>query len=739
MPNEPFADSDATNYAGVKVKGRYLIERELGRGGMGSVWLAKDEELFQRRVVVKILLGQTEQTDWFRKKFVEERAAMAKIDHPGVVGVLDSGEMPDRKPFLVMQYVDGSTLRKEIPQGGLPFSAAAAWIRQLGSALSAAHSRGITHRDLKPENIMLQQVSDGETLVKIIDFGIAVVKDAQTPDGARSGIIAGSFPYMAPEQFLGDPEQASDIFSLGVIAWEMLTGTTPKELSNPGGLLALASAGFKKKPRDLRVDIPEKAEKLILKALSAAPKDRPPRARDFCIDLAEALEPKPDRSTGVTGVWKPGPDDSSSDSAQVAHVLFLDIVGASTYSVDGQREVTARLQTIARATTEFQRARAADQLISLPTGDGFALVFLQRLEAAIACATQIAEVLKNETMFKVRMGVHTGPVFLMTGVTEGRSVAGAGISRAESVMSCGDAGHILISDSAAESLRHFGRWRDRIHDVGLCKSKEGPIHVWSLHDGGIGNPATPSKFLTVHPETAPGPGPVTTAATGKPRLTVKPVVVIAAAALVTLIGIGIVQFVFGRRTTPGPDSKGSTKQTKLAREIVYSLLVKKPDGGIEEMKSERIFAANVMIRFLFRSSQQGYLYLLNEAPPEQGKITWVFVFPNTEKGAASGQLGFGSMVTVPPGEDFIKLDEQVGTEKLHVIWSETPVEALERIKKRVFASIQSTGAMTPEEIQAAQELVQRTSQNVEAVKLEAGTAIRGPGSIITRTIRLEHY
>jgi len=736
MANEPSAESRSPGYAGVKVKGRYVIEREIGRGGMGSVWLARDEQLFQRRVVIKILLGQTEQAEWFLKKFIEEQAALAMIDHPGVVGVLDSGEMPDRKPFLVMQYVDGTTLRKEIPPGGLPFATAAAWIRQLGSALSAAHARGITHRDLKPENIMLQRVADGETLVKIIDFGIAVVKDAQAPDGARSGIIAGSFPYMAPEQFLGEPEQASDIFSLGVIAWEMLAGVTPKELSNPGGLLALANAGFKLKPRDLRADIPERAEKLILKALSAAPKERPARARDFGIELAEALEPKQERS-GVTGVWKQGPEDSSLDSAQVAHVLFLDIVGASTYSIDGQRSAVSRLQTIARATTEFQRARAADQLISLATGDGFALVFLQRLEGAIACATQIAEVLKKETSFKVRMGVHTGPVFLLSDVTDSRSVAGAGISRAETVMSCGDADHILISDTAAEALRHFGRWRDRIHDVGLCQSKEGPIHVWSLHDGSIGNPATPSKFLTVRPEAATGTA-TTQAVSGGGRWTVNPIVAIAAAALITLGGIAVAHR-FARKATLDP-STAPRAETKPAREIVYSLLVKKPDGsGVEDMKSERIFAPNSMIRFLFRSSQQGYLYLVNESPPQDGQVTWVFLYPSAAQGAASGQLGFGSMLAVPPGEDFLKLDEQMGTEKVHVIWADAPLEPLERIKKRVFESIQGAGLMTPEEARVTRELVERTSAGVETVRLETGTAIRGPGNVITKTIRLEHY
>ena len=143
-------DIAGSSYIGQKFCDRYQVVRELGRGGMGIVFQAHDEHLLNRPVVIKVLqdnlLDNPEHGDWVRKKFAEERAALALIDHPGVVGVLDTGTTPDGKPFLVIQFVDGTTLRHEIGSKPMDFAHAAAVLKQLGSALSAAHDRGICHR-----------------------------------------------------------------------------------------------------------------------------------------------------------------------------------------------------------------------------------------------------------------------------------------------------------------------------------------------------------------------------------------------------------------------------------------------------------------------------------------------------------------------------------------------------------------------------------------------------------------
>jgi eukaryotic-like serine/threonine-protein kinase len=137
-------------YVGMLIKDRYLIEKELGRGGIGVVYLARDRQLHSKPVVVKVLLEESTKVPWFKKKFRQEIEALARIDHPGVVGALDAGATPDEKPFLVMQFIKGQTLRSLMSNEGMDFDIVAQVIRQTSRALDAAHDEGIIHCDLKP-------------------------------------------------------------------------------------------------------------------------------------------------------------------------------------------------------------------------------------------------------------------------------------------------------------------------------------------------------------------------------------------------------------------------------------------------------------------------------------------------------------------------------------------------------------------------------------------------------------
>src|ERR1700680_3797213 len=183
----------------------------------------------------------------------------------------------------------------------------------------------------------------------------------------------------------------------------------------------------------------------------------------------------------------------ATSEPELAHVLFMDIVGCSKLSSDEQKRIVGRLQDLVRNSPEFQRSRESDELISLPTGDGMALVFFNKLDAVVQCALEITKEVQAESLCKIRMGVHTGPVFVMEDINHKRNVSGAGINRAERVMSCGSEGHILLSDNVAESLRHLSVWRDKIYEVGDCQVKDGWIGIWNLVDGPIGNPAPPKK------------------------------------------------------------------------------------------------------------------------------------------------------------------------------------------------------------------------------------------------------
>lgn len=275
---------------GVTIDNRYFVEKELGRGGVGAVYLARDRKLHDKAVVIKVLLEKSLQNPWVVQKFQQEKEALARVDHPGVVGILDNGELPDGKPYLVMQYIDGVTLRSQIIPQGMPVEHAAELIRQIGRALAAAHGKGIFHRDLKPENIMLQRYGAGEEQVKIIDFGIAKLRDSVVAESTLTGATAGTVSYMSPEQLSGRPVSAAmDIYAMGAIAYELVTGRKPFNPETGFELLEMQRAGVRVKPSDLRPSLSAEADEVILRALSFEPQQRFHSARELGDLLSRAL------------------------------------------------------------------------------------------------------------------------------------------------------------------------------------------------------------------------------------------------------------------------------------------------------------------------------------------------------------------------------------------------------------------------------------------------------------------
>ncbi|MEN3326591.1 MAG: eukaryotic-like serine/threonine-protein kinase [Acidobacteriota bacterium] len=279
------------NLAGTTIDERYLVESELGHGGMGKVYLARDLSLHNRRVVIKVLLQASLQDAYVVRKFRQEVEALARIDHPGVVSVLGAGKLPDGKLYIAMQYVSGVTLRSEIPGEGMNLERAALILQQVGAALEDIHEKGIFHRDLKPENIMLQAFKRGTDIVKVVDFGIAKVKDSVIAPSTVNDVPVGTVLYMSPEQLRGGEKitSASDIYSLAVIAYEMVTGRRPFNPTSAPQLLEMHRAGVRIKPIDLRTNVSTEAQAIILHALSFEPAARYQNATEFGDSLARAL------------------------------------------------------------------------------------------------------------------------------------------------------------------------------------------------------------------------------------------------------------------------------------------------------------------------------------------------------------------------------------------------------------------------------------------------------------------
>ena len=285
--NQEFSQTSLT---GLTLDGRYKIEREIGAGGVGVVYFARDQKLHNKPVVVKVLLQRSQEHKWILQKFHQEKEALARVDHPGVVGILDTGQLPDGAPYIVMQFVEGISLREAIktePEG-LDLQRAAAIVRQATSALTAVHEKKIYHRDLKPENLMLQRLARDEEQIIILDFGVAKVKESLiAPSTATGAVSAGTVLYMSPEQLRGDKiSAASDIYALGLIAYEIVTGRRPFKADTIAQLSEMQRAGVRVGPVDLRPRLPAKAGEAILRALAYDPADRYQEAADFGKDFS---------------------------------------------------------------------------------------------------------------------------------------------------------------------------------------------------------------------------------------------------------------------------------------------------------------------------------------------------------------------------------------------------------------------------------------------------------------------
>src|SRR5206468_5421763 len=173
---------------------------------------------------------------------------------------------------------------------------------------------------------------------------------------------------------------------------------------------------------------------------------------------------------------------------EIAHVLFIDIVGYSKLSINDQHAAVEELNRIVRASEQFQQAEAASRLLKIPTGDGMVLVFYTSPAAPAQCAVEISRALKEHPRLQLRMGIHSGPVSGVADVNERANLTGAGINIAKRVMDCADAGHILLSKHAAEDLEEYEKWRPLLHDLGSCEVKHGVrVSVVNLYDDQFGN------------------------------------------------------------------------------------------------------------------------------------------------------------------------------------------------------------------------------------------------------------
>jgi Tol biopolymer transport system component/predicted Ser/Thr protein kinase len=298
--------------------GRYRVVEKLGQGGMGVVYKARDT-LLGRFVALKALPPESPADDERRGRFIEEAKAASALQHPGIVAVHDVVER-EGQYFIVMEYVSGETLEQRMGQRALPLSRGLRYADQIADALARAHAAGIVHRDLKPSNVM---VTEDDT-AKILDFGLAKLTQAPFPGDeaptvsrgraerlTREGAIAGTLTYMSPEQAAGRPVDArTDVFSFGVLLYEMLTGRHPFRRGSPLETLSAIREAEPERPSQVAPGLPPEAERAILRCLHKDPSRRWQSMADLAAvlrDLREDSESGRARATLTAGTARGSP------------------------------------------------------------------------------------------------------------------------------------------------------------------------------------------------------------------------------------------------------------------------------------------------------------------------------------------------------------------------------------------------------------------------------------------------
>ncbi len=332
---------------GQMVKGRYYIVDVLGQDEVSISFLAEDKIVPDKKVFVRVFMDEDTSDTLANKIFAEERVSLSHINHPNIANVIDSGELQEGKPFIVSEYMDGKTVKDMLQRTGqFNVLRTARIIRQASYALSEVHQNGILHRNLKPENIFLMINESGAEQVKLTNFGVLYDK-----------INEANIVYKSPEQIEGKLSNfASDIYSLAVIAYQMLTNRVPFSADSGSALLRAQRNGLNLHPTNLRLDVPPLVDEILEKALSYNPSDRYPKARDFgdaffnalttvspwenTIEIEPEFDDDEDESSGLTPIVSPFEIEETEAEAESFATEEFETESEDDFSEDAVSEVT---------------------------------------------------------------------------------------------------------------------------------------------------------------------------------------------------------------------------------------------------------------------------------------------------------------------------------------------------------------------------------------------------------------
>jgi serine/threonine protein kinase len=431
-----------------KTISHYKILEQLGQGGMGVIYKAEDTKL-KRLVAIKFLPHQIAASAEERERLKIEAQAAAALNHPNIATIYAIEEFPTLidpvtkesrdEMFIVMEFIDGEELKKKVISDQLSVIRVIDIAAQIAEGLKAAHAKGITHRDIKSSNIMVTESGR----VKIMDFGLA--KIGGKVQLTKAGTTLGTAAYMSPEQARGEVvDHRTDLFSLGVLLYEMLTGQLPFRGEQETAMLYSILKEAPEPVTNLRPDLPAVLERMVEKALQKDRNARYQRAEELIADMQRMKRELP--STPI-------PSEQEHEKRKLAAIMFTDMVGYSALTQKNEALALKLLQEQRRLLRAIFPKYAGRRIETV--GDAFFVEFASALQAA-RCAIEIQKNLhernasaSEEKQIKIRIGLHLGDV-----VHLGKHVHGDGVNIAARIEPLAESGGICISEDVARQIQN---------------------------------------------------------------------------------------------------------------------------------------------------------------------------------------------------------------------------------------------------------------------------------------------
>jgi serine/threonine protein kinase len=514
------------------LQNRYRIIRYGGEDDGGITYLAIDQ-LLGSGVGLKEIPGEFEEV-----RLAYDRSILTSLNHPVLPRVMDlfvySGSL-----FIVMRYAPGDNLMKVLEGSGgkLPLEEVLKIGHQLFEVAEYLHTRKPPIYYLAVEPGILKITKRGK--ITFCDIGWLEINRGLTSTDHKYTTRNQSSPYVPLEKVQkGKLDARSDLYSIAATLYHLATGVPPPPA--PDRLQAVK--GGKSDPlrpaNQITPEVPEEIANILRRALAIDPAHRWNSVNRMRLALAKSLNALERATTEIKGLtnspanneipeispqqFDPGgapppielesqeitPNQAEVSVPEIAHVLFIDIVGFSTILANSQTQVIKLLQGIIRETGDFQRAHADKQLFSRSTGDGFALIFFNEMIAPVRCALDISRALKSYPEINVRMGIDSGSVYRLLDILGNTEVAGTAINMAQRLMDCGDAGHIIVAEPVARYLQQQKEWNNYIQDLGEVQVKHGwRIHIYNLYTKDAGNSAKPEKISALSEKASPAKEP----------------------------------------------------------------------------------------------------------------------------------------------------------------------------------------------------------------------------------------